>query len=251
MNKSKLDEIATNSRIRFFEEELKGVELAKEKARIFCMKNPEWEMICNIPESDDLYYTWEELSKKEQKPWIEHYGKIYAKDAWLEFSYGKCKVEYGFIAEDGLFYHNHPIDKNIMMIFKIRGEKFKLTREYGRKCFEGLKYSDITGQDIMNLIKILIVELEEYKNSSKHGKEMDMNVAMFRKKDIKELKKGLVCARIQINGSYFSRREAITFNENGFVGFGGELDNKNIQPIIKSFEKWCKNLKERKNKISA
>lgn len=263
MNKNKidkLDEISINNRISFFENmvknmkntELTGVELAKEKARIYCKENPEWEMICNIPESDDLYYTWEELEKEEKKPWIDHYGKLDADKAWNEFSYGKCKVENGFIAEDGLFYHNHPIDKNIMMVFKIRGEKFKLTREYGRKCFEGLKYKDITERDILNLEEFLQNELMRYKNNSEHGKQMGMILAYPRKKDIKILKRtGLKHARIQINGSYFSRREAITFNENGFIGFGGELDDKNIQPIIKAFEKWCKLLKERKNKISA
>jgi hypothetical protein len=103
------------------EKELTSFDLVYEKAKIFCKENPEWEMICNIEDSDSLYYTWEELREDEQKPWIDYYGKLDADKAWREFSYGKCKVENGCIAEDGIFYRDHPLDKNAMRIFKIGG----------------------------------------------------------------------------------------------------------------------------------
>lgn len=120
-----------------------------------------------------------------------------------------------------------------------------LTRDQGREFFKGLSYADITGNDIMDLIKILVNELEKYKNSSEHGKQMGMSVAVLRKKDIKILKNEFKAARIQVNGSYFSRREAVTFSETGFIGFGGELDDKNVQPILRAFKTWCGELKGR------
>jgi hypothetical protein len=120
----KLDQMAINNRINFFENELKGHYLAKEKAKIYCKENPEWEMICNIDNIDDYYYTWEELSEEEQKPWIDYYGKLDADKAWREFSYGKCKVENGHIGEDGKFYDRIPMTLvNVMMVFKIGGVK--------------------------------------------------------------------------------------------------------------------------------
>ena len=67
---------------------------------------------------------------------------------------------------------------------------------------------------------------------------MNMKVASIRKSDIVFNKK-LRYAKIQVNGSYFKRREAVTFNETGFIGFGGELDNRTVQPILKAFLKWC------------
>lgn len=37
---------------------------------------------------------------------------------------------------------------------------------------------------------------------------------------------------------YFDQREAITFNQDGFVGFAGWADDNNIQPILSAFCEW-------------
>ncbi|TQK75163.1 hypothetical protein FB479_101775 [Brevibacillus sp. AG162] len=62
-----------------------------------------------------------------------------------------------------------------------------------------------------------------------------MKVSKPRVKDVKILKSGPKHAQIQIDGSYFSRREGITFSQTGFIGFGGGFSDVNVQPILKAF----------------
>lgn len=37
----------------------------------------------------------------------------------------------------------------------------------------------------------------------------------------------------------YSEREAISFNENGFIGIAGWADSENTRPIIRAFKYWC------------
>lgn len=115
-------------------------------------------------------------------------------------------------------------------------------REHAREHFQrcDLDYSMITLEDINKLIDMVSEELQSYLGyGGEHSKQMDMKVSKLRKKDVKVLKNGLQYARIQIDGSYFKRREAITFSSTGFIGFGGELSDVNVQPILKAFCRWC------------
>lgn len=118
-------------------------------------------------------------------------------------------------------------------------------REYFQKC--GLDYSKITLEDIYRLVAFVSEELRLYfQNGGEKAKNMNMTVSMLRKKDVKVLKRsGLKYARIQVDGSYFKRREGITFSQTGFIGFGGELDSTNVQPILKAFIRWCDCVKEK------
>jgi hypothetical protein len=108
------------------EKEWYSVEQAAKHALNWCKKHPAWMRICDLPfPTEELYYKWEELSKKEQEPWIEEYARS-AKEAWEEFSYGKCKVEYGFISGRGDFYDDVldvPPFHNLMMVFKVDKKK--------------------------------------------------------------------------------------------------------------------------------
>ena len=45
-------------------------------------------------------------------------------------------------------------------------------------------------------------------------------------------------AELRCEAHYFDDREAVTFNEDGFVGFAGWADDKNVQPILKGFLEW-------------
>lgn len=116
-------------------------------------------------------------------------------------------------------------------------------REEAREHFKklGLSYSVIHIGFLEELIKILKEELELYlKNCGEHAQQMNMSVSKLRIKDKKFLKsKGLQYARIQIDGSYFERREGITFATSGFIGFGGEFSDVNVKPILKAFHRWC------------
>jgi hypothetical protein len=49
------------------------------------------------------------------------------------------------------------------------------------------------------------------------------------------------CAELRCQSHYFDNREAVTFNENGFVGFAGWADDFNVQPILAGFLTWMTN----------
>jgi len=115
-------------------------------------------------------------------------------------------------------------------------------REESRKLFSdfNLKYEDITELDIRKLTHLIEGKLIDYiLTGDAHAKQMNMKVSPIRKKDIEISKNGLVQAIIRVDGSYFKGREGITFNNTGFIGFGGELSNVNVVPILKAFNVWC------------
>jgi hypothetical protein len=47
-------------------------------------------------------------------------------------------------------------------------------------------------------------------------------------------------AEIRYKGSYFDNREAVSFNKDGFIGFAGWADDRNVQPVSEGFAKWVK-----------
>jgi len=42
-----------------------------------------------------------------------------------------------------------------------------------------------------------------------------------------------------VNGGYFKKRECISFNADGFIGFAGWAGTRNAVPIISAFIEWC------------
>ena len=54
---------------------------------------------------------------------------------------------------------------------------------------------------------------------------------------------GLKAIFLFCRGSYFRKREAISFNRDGFIGFCGELSGCNQTPFVKGFVKWVDELK--------
>lgn len=49
----------------------------------------------------------------------------------------------------------------------------------------------------------------------------------------------LICAFLTGRGEYFTRREVISFNANGFIGFCGAASDANAQPVLEAFVEWC------------
>ncbi len=49
-------------------------------------------------------------------------------------------------------------------------------------------------------------------------------------------------AAITCAAFYFTKREAVTFNRDGFIGFAGWADDKNVQPILEAFCGWVADL---------
>jgi len=52
-------------------------------------------------------------------------------------------------------------------------------------------------------------------------------------------------AGIECCAFYFDKREAVSFNRDGFIGFAGWSDDTNIQPILEGFAAWVKELEHR------
>ena len=111
-------------------------------------------------------------------------------------------------------------------------------REYFKSC--GLSYSKINELDIIALMSIIETEFNRIIDEGfEFQRHMKLKVRKPLKKDIKVINKGLAFAYLKCDGSYFSKREAISFNSDGFIGFCGWADNSCSQPILRAFLKWC------------
>ena len=87
-------------------------------------------------------------------------------------------------------------------------------REYFKKC--NLSYSDINMNDLYILIKILNKKMFETDNylimiKEPHLKGNSRNIIFKNNK--------LIFAALRVKGGYFDDREAITFNQDEFIGF--------------------------------
>lgn len=45
-------------------------------------------------------------------------------------------------------------------------------------------------------------------------------------------------AYLFVNGGYFTQREAISFNADGFIGFAGWAADENLKPFLDAFYEW-------------
>lgn len=123
-----------------------------------------------------------------------------------------------------------------------------MTNDEARQYFKdrGLNYSKITPFHIRKLINMTENELIDYfENGGTTSKQMDMKLSGILKRDMSFDETGLKSAFLRVDGSYFKGREAISFNNGGFIGFAGWADSTNTAPIIKAFCKWCDWLKEK------
>ena len=112
-----------------------------------------------------------------------------------------------------------------------------------RKHFEycNLSYKKLKYDDILMLINILIKNIKEA--NKKH--ELSNNMRLSNKRVIKYETNGeLKHCYLFVNSDYFLRRECISFNDDGFIGFCGWADKETSAPIIKSFIEWCDHIKE-------
>lgn len=118
-------------------------------------------------------------------------------------------------------------------------------RDKARKYFEecNLSYELINMNDLYKLIKILNKKISETNNylimmNEPHLKGKNKNIILKNNK--------LIFAALRVKGDYFADREAITFNEDKFIGFCGWADDSNTRPITDSFIEWCDYLKNKK-----
>lgn len=104
-------------------------------------------------------------------------------------------------------------------------------------CNKGLTYKDVTEGDILTLVMLLNREL---KKSNKAGETSVSTMSLSRKVDIRKATNGtLITCFLYMNSQYFQRRECISFNRDGFIGFAGWADDGNLNPIKRAFLQWC------------
>ncbi|MDX1188104.1 hypothetical protein FB009_109213 [Sinorhizobium medicae] len=113
-----------------------------------------------------------------------------------------------------------------------------MTRNDARAAFAatGLAYADLTRDDLRALRNSIDKELKA--SGLIEGYRSDLAIRM--------VKWPTGWAAITCSTYYFEKREAVTFGPDGFIGFGGWADDKNVVPIITGFLKWIDALVDRR-----
>lgn len=125
---------------------------------------------------------------------------------------------------------------------KCRGFDSVCTNDEARNYFNSkLSYLDITEGDILLLVMLLNKEL---KKSNKAGETSVNTMRLSKKIDISLRSNGTInYCYLYLNSHYFTRREAISFNRDGFIGLAGWADMGNLNPIKRAFLKWVDMIK--------
>ncbi|KYQ82513.1 hypothetical protein AWW72_18070 [Acinetobacter sp. NRRL B-65365] len=110
-----------------------------------------------------------------------------------------------------------------------------ITREQARKYFTqiGLNFGHITLARIRKLHALLD---ERLKASGIFDKSLrcHKNIS-FQFTD----EGGMAHALIKCDANYFTGRQAVEFEENGFIGFAGWSDEYALKPMLEAFVEWC------------
>lgn len=110
-----------------------------------------------------------------------------------------------------------------------------MTRDDARHAFaaSGLSYDDLTQANLRRLISLIDADMKE--------SGLMEGFRMRRKCKLVEIG-GQKSAALRCKAFYFDDREAVTFNPDGFVGFGGWADDENIRPILSGFTAWVREM---------
>ena len=117
-------------------------------------------------------------------------------------------------------------------------------RKYFKDC--GLTYQDITHWHLRRLELLLNQKFIEAALSGNEGRP----TYWVRVNDAKNYKGQyaedgtVICAFLTGKGTYFTAREVISFNKDGFIGFCGDADMTNTKPVVAAFREWCDWVKE-------
>ncbi|APC41554.1 hypothetical protein [Clostridium estertheticum] len=102
---------------------------------------------------------------------------------------------------------------------------------------KGLTYKDITEGDICTLVMLLNKKIKAA--CKNHTMSVD-TMRMSLKVKSKFTRNGeLIECYLFVNSHYFTQRECISFNKDGFIGFCGWAGTGNAIPIYKAFCNWC------------
>lgn len=108
-----------------------------------------------------------------------------------------------------------------------------MTRSDARAMWDasGLTYADLTHENLHRLISMIDAEM-------KASGLMLGSYRMLRKLGLRHRNEVPTQAAIRCKANYFTDREAVTFNSDGFVGFAGWADDTNIVPVLTGFTRW-------------
>lgn len=93
-----------------------------ERCRLWREENKDWELICDIKNSDKLYESFEDLPKRRKKALITRYRDD-AEYCYYEFENIKCKCDFGFLNDDMEICEKFPNGRG-MMVFKTNGKSY-------------------------------------------------------------------------------------------------------------------------------
>ncbi|MDM1021639.1 hypothetical protein QSV37_15200 [Acinetobacter sp. VNK23] len=110
-----------------------------------------------------------------------------------------------------------------------------ITREQARNYFAhvGLSYGQITLTKIKALHSILDKRLKAsgiFDKSLRCHKDIEFQFTEDG---------GMAHASIKCSANYFTGRQAVQFDENGFIGFAGWSDEHAVKPMLEAFVEWC------------
>lgn len=105
----------------------------------------------------------------------------------------------------------------------------------------GLSYTNVKEDDI----QALYMKCIKFVKAANDFGSMSTSTMRMSKKVITKCRSNgsIISAFLFINSHYFMQREAISFNQDGFIGFAGWADSGNTQPFIDAFIEWCDWLK--------
>lgn len=122
--------------------------------------------------------------------------------------------------------------------------------EIAREKFKdlGLSYSDIGSKEFYNLIERLNEILPENEFT-----DLKMKITTRPKRYAPQINfapdGSIKSAFIRCSAYYFTGREAISFNEDGFIGFAGWAGTTNTKPFTTTFIKWAEDIAQKKEKL--
>jgi len=116
-----------------------------------------------------------------------------------------------------------------------------LTRSECRRYFKDcmLSYDLLDDADIASLHLMLNATMKKcrkHPTGSYHGRWKMSRKIVVKHDTHGRMKEAYLRCIIQPG----SERECISFNRDGFIGFCGDFDDKNAEPILMAFIKWCK-----------
>ena len=137
---------------------------------------------------------------------------------------------------------------------KVYNETLITTTDFARQKFidKGLDYCDISESNFYRLVSMVCEELDKISKDTnfrgihtmKISKRLKRDVPTFYEEDDNAKMKN---AFIKVSSHYFEGREAITFNQSGWIGFAGWADSNNITPFVNAFNRWVDTLEVKSN----